>query len=549
MDTSQSLHCACTPFKSLAFITASSSSDAHRVTPVLRYVNTVGRPFLLQDDFGHYDDSRPSSAWELWRARSLESQAYDPSLFIEQFERRLTPLLQSETEGRNIKVWAVLNVTLERDHNVADNNGNLDPQKVAEGHRLGWRWTGPTTMTERFDQNLYPTFNTALTIMNMQDAAAAFTDIMTGYSEQLETWLQYLRFVRGNYIDVSVAHYQPLQGAAFVQLPKYVQNKKSTINVQNKDNMCFKWALLSALHRAPHHAERVTWYKPYENDLNFTGIAFPVLKDAIEYKKFEQNNPTISLSVYCFIEEEQMDGKKVKGEITVDNFHRKLMIFYHSNLQRANHVQLLFYGGHYVWIKDWQAFTNSDGKHHHYCPRCLLSFKTTDNLAQHMKDCSSFEPMNTSLPADGAVMSFTNWNKTLRHPVCIECDFEALSVAATNPTFARHKQPMKDAKFSQVSASFGMRVVCDIELSQPPTYSYVGEHVHQEFVDSLRRYADCIRKEVFDADKEMLPLTEEEETMWQAATHCPHCKIKYGMQLQRYDKETKAMKTKVCVSG
>ena len=33
--------------------------------------------------------------------------------------------------------------------------------------------------------------------------------------------------------------------------------------------------------------------------------------------------------------------------------------------------------------------------------------------------------------------------------------------------------------------------------------------------------------------------------MWQAATHCPHCKIKYGMQLQRYDKETKAMKTKV----
>ena len=206
---------------------------------------------------------------------------------------------------------------------------NLDPQKVAEGHRLRWRWTGPTTMTERFDQNLYPTFNTALTIMNMQDAAAAFTDIMTGYSEQLETWLQYLRFVRGNYIDVSVAHYQPLQGAAFVQLPKYVQNKKSTINVQNKDNMCFKWAVLSALHRAPHHAERVTWYKPYENDLNFTGIAFPVLKDAIAYKKFEQKNPTISLSVYCFIEEEQMDGKKVKGEITVDNFHRKLMIFYY----------------------------------------------------------------------------------------------------------------------------------------------------------------------------------------------------------------------------
>ena len=164
--------------------------------------------------FAHDDDSRPSSAWELWRARSLESQAYDPSLFIEQFERRLTPLLQSETEGRNIKVWAVLNVTLERDHNVADNNGNLDPQKVAEGHRLGWRWASLTTMTERFDQNLYPTFNTALTIMNMQDAAAAFTDIMTGYSEQLETWLQYLRFVRGNYIDVSVAHYQPLQGAA-----------------------------------------------------------------------------------------------------------------------------------------------------------------------------------------------------------------------------------------------------------------------------------------------------------------------------------------------
>ena len=35
--------------------------EARRGNSVLRYVNTVGRPFLLQDDFGHYDDSRPSA--------------------------------------------------------------------------------------------------------------------------------------------------------------------------------------------------------------------------------------------------------------------------------------------------------------------------------------------------------------------------------------------------------------------------------------------------------------------------------------------------------
>ena len=47
------------------------------------------------------------------------------------------------------------------------------------------------------------------------------------------------------------------------------------MNVQNDDNECLKWALLSALHPAQRNAFRVSNYTVYQDELDFSGVEFP----------------------------------------------------------------------------------------------------------------------------------------------------------------------------------------------------------------------------------------------------------------------------------
>jgi hypothetical protein len=57
-----------------------------------------------------------------------------------------------------------------------------------------------------------------------------------------------LQFVRVVSAGVLFADYNPLQrGRAYVELPEYLEKKKAIVNVQNRDNRCFGYALLSWL--------------------------------------------------------------------------------------------------------------------------------------------------------------------------------------------------------------------------------------------------------------------------------------------------------------
>ena len=75
-------------------------------------------------------------------------------------------------------------------------------------------------------------------------------------------------------LSVNIAKYAPLKGSSYVELPKYLTDKKAIINVKNKDNKCLKWALLSCLHPAKKNPQRVNKYIQFK-ELNLTGVEFP----------------------------------------------------------------------------------------------------------------------------------------------------------------------------------------------------------------------------------------------------------------------------------
>jgi hypothetical protein len=88
----------------------------------------------------------------------------------------------------------------------------------------------------------------------------------------------------------------------YVPLPKVVANKKAIINVQIKDNKCFLWAILLALHPADDHSNRVSKYKNWENESDeaLKGIEFPVkLSDVSKFAK--RTNISINCTILTMV--------------------------------------------------------------------------------------------------------------------------------------------------------------------------------------------------------------------------------------------------------
>ena len=84
-------------------------------------------------------------------------------------------------------------------------------------------------------------------------------------------------------LSVNIAKYAPLKGSSYIELQKYLKNKKAIVNVKNEDNKCLKWALLSALHPAKKDPQRVNKYMQFK-ELRFSGVDFPVPIEKITFR-------------------------------------------------------------------------------------------------------------------------------------------------------------------------------------------------------------------------------------------------------------------------
>ena len=80
------------------------------------------------------------------------------------------------------------------------------------------------------------------------------------------------------------------RGGSYVDSPKWLKDKKSTINQKNNDHKCFQYAVTLALniHKINDHPERISKIKPLIKEYNWKDIDFP--STSKDWKKFELNN-------------------------------------------------------------------------------------------------------------------------------------------------------------------------------------------------------------------------------------------------------------------
>ena len=85
---------------------------------------------------------------------------------------------------------------------------------------------------------------------------------------------------------------------SYIDFPKWLKNKKATINPQNKkDDKCFEYALTVALNHEiiKNNPERISNIKPFIDQYNWNEIDFPFTGK--DWKKFESNNKSIALNI------------------------------------------------------------------------------------------------------------------------------------------------------------------------------------------------------------------------------------------------------------
>ena len=87
------------------------------------------------------------------------------------------------------------------------------------------------------------------------------------------------------------------RGESYIDFPKWLKNKLATINPQNEDNECFKYAITVAVNhqQIKNHFERISNLESFIDQYKWKNINFPAtIKD---WENFEQDNKTIDLNI------------------------------------------------------------------------------------------------------------------------------------------------------------------------------------------------------------------------------------------------------------
>lgn len=84
---------------------------------------------------------------------------------------------------------------------------------------------------------------------------------------------------------LAVYKYTPMFGSSYIELPAFIDRKRGTINPQNVDQQCFKWAVL-AKHVTGTLSRIGENYMMHEDKYNFDGISFPTpMSDIPKFEK------------------------------------------------------------------------------------------------------------------------------------------------------------------------------------------------------------------------------------------------------------------------
>ena len=288
------------------------------------------------------------------------------------------------------------------------------------------------------------------------------------------------------------------RGGSYIKSPDWIENKKATINRQNKkDDKCFQYDLTVALNheKVKRDRQRISKIKPFIDQYNWNAIDF--LSTGKDWKKFELNNKSIALNI-----------------LYVPHNTEKICHAYKSkyNLTRENQVILLMITDgekwHYLAVKKLSALLRVITSNHNrdfYCLHCFRAYTTENKLESHKKFCENHDYCCIEMPnEDNKILQCNHGEKSMRAPFIIYADLESF----LGKIDTCHDNPEKSRQSLVQSTSSTTK----IKKHTPSGYSsfthYRGEDCMKKFCKDLREHATKI---INYEKKEMITLTKKEE--------------------------------------
>ena len=119
-----------------------------------------------------------------------------------------------------------------------------------------------------------------------------FKSILQRYQENLQEKMRGSDFAFDgvNFLYYDFNKISISRGGSYINSPKWLKNKKSTINSKNNDYKCFQYAVTVSLNldKINDHPKRISKIKPFIEEYNWKDIDFPSTNK--DWKKFETNN-------------------------------------------------------------------------------------------------------------------------------------------------------------------------------------------------------------------------------------------------------------------
>ena len=240
---------------------------------------------------------------------------------------------------------------------------------------------------------------------------------MTEHSMKKSGW----SFNKINNFQIRINKFKPLRGHGFIALPKAIADRKAVINVQNDDEMCFKYAILSKF--ISEKANCKENYNTLKSSFDFSCINFPTpLRDI---PKFEVKNK-ISINVFGIDESNNVFPIKVCDTELKD--HRDLLFLRNKDGM-----------SHYCYIKNFERLVSSQIStckgSVSICKKCFTFFNNIHNganrLKAHKESCNLNKTARIIMPqcSDNQINFLNKRGKVeneMRLPIAVYADFESI---------------------------------------------------------------------------------------------------------------------------
>ena len=228
-------------------------------------------------------------------------------------------------------------------------------------------------------------------------------------------------------LEINIFKYQALKEhmGSYIELPKSLQ-RQGLINIKNTDNYCFIWSYIRYINPLNKNPNRIT-----KKDKELFNNIYEKLKYFEFPLKINKNNI-----------EKIEDILKINICILSSDENNNVFPMFSSENSHKNDLNLFYYKDHICLIKDLNKYLHRNNKNKnktYFCPRCLNSFTSDENLNNHKNSCLKYNKKSEKiiLPKENSILKFDKIEHMIKTPFTIYYDIE---------TYNQHLKKLNNSK-------------------------------------------------------------------------------------------------------